>query len=124
MSSGLIFVFFFNSVKRFPGFDTESKELNAETHRRHIFGVHVADYMKQLAEEDNEAYKRQFSQYIKNGITADNVEGLYKKAHELIRADPAAKVGLFRISWRCFLNFLSGQAEAESCCGCCRCQGR
>jgi len=78
------------SVKRFPGFDAESKELNAETHRKHIFGVHVADYMRQLAEEDNDAYKRQFSRYIKNGITADNVENIYKKAHELIRQDPSA----------------------------------
>lgn len=83
------FIVLFSSVKRFPGYDAESKELNAEVHRKHIFGVHVAEYMKQLAEEDGEAYKRQFSRYIKNGITADSVEALYKKAHELIRADPS-----------------------------------
>lgn len=29
--------------------------------------------MKTLEEEDDEAFKRQFSQYIKNGITADSV---------------------------------------------------
>jgi len=80
-----------HSTKRFPGFDGESKEFNAEVHRKHIFGIHVADYMRQLSEEDDDAYKRQFSQYIKNGITADSIENLYKKAHELIRADPTRK---------------------------------
>lgn len=77
-----------HSTKRFPGYDTESKSFNAEVHRKHIFGQHVADYMRQLSEEDDEAYKRQFSKYIKQGITADSMEGIYKKAHESIRADP------------------------------------
>lgn len=61
------------STKRFPGYDAETKEFNAEVHRKHIFGQHVADYMRQLAEEDDEAYKRQFSNYIKLGIEADSV---------------------------------------------------
>jgi len=81
-----------HSTKRFPGFDSESKEFNADVHRQHIFGQHVAEYMRTLAEEDDEAYKRQFSQYIKIGLNADAVEGLYKKAHETIRANPARKV--------------------------------
>ncbi|BES93720.1 ribosomal protein L5 [Nesidiocoris tenuis] len=80
-----------HSTKRFPGFDGESKEFNAEVHRKHIFGIHVSDYMRQLSEDDDEAYKKQFSQYIKNGITADNIENIYKQAHEAIRADPARK---------------------------------
>lgn len=62
-----------HSTKRFPGYDAESKQFNAETHRNHIFGLHVADYMKSLEEEDPEAFKRQFSQYIKLGINADQV---------------------------------------------------
>merc|ERR1712107_939976 len=37
-----------HSEKRFPGYDAESKELNADVHRAHIFGVHVADYMRHL----------------------------------------------------------------------------
>lgn len=77
-----------HSTKRFPGFDNESKEFNAEVHRKHIFGQHVADYMRSLSEEDPDAYKKQFSQYIKNGITADSLEDVYKKAHDAIRADP------------------------------------
>lgn len=80
-----------HSMKRFPGYDSESKEFNAEVHRKHIFGQHVADYMRQLAEDDEESYKRQFSHYIKHGIEADGVEEMYKKAHAAIRADPAAK---------------------------------
>lgn len=80
-----------HSTKRFPGFDSESKEFNAEVHRKHIFGQHVADYMRQLAEEDDDAYKRQFSRYIKLGIAADAMEGIYKKAHEAIRQNPARK---------------------------------
>merc|ERR1712013_790840 len=34
-----------HSEKRFPGYDAESKELNADVHRAHIFGGHVADYI-------------------------------------------------------------------------------
>jgi large subunit ribosomal protein L5e len=37
-----------HSTKRFPGYDDESKDFNADVHRKHIFGVHVADYMKHL----------------------------------------------------------------------------
>uniref|UniRef100_A0A1D1XTV4 60S ribosomal protein L5 n=1 Tax=Anthurium amnicola TaxID=1678845 RepID=A0A1D1XTV4_9ARAE len=81
-----------HSTKRFPGYDAESKEFNADVCRQHIFGQHVADYMRHLAEEDDEAYKRQFSRYIKLGISADAIEGLYKKCHEAIRANPARKV--------------------------------
>ncbi|RXG58564.1 60S ribosomal protein L5 [Armadillidium vulgare] len=70
-----------HSEKRFPGYDKESKEFNAEVLRGHIFGQHVANYMKELMEDDEEAYKKQFSQYIKHGITADELEDMYKKAH-------------------------------------------
>jgi len=77
-----------HSEKRFPGYDAASKELNAEVHRKHIFGQHVADYMKHLMDEDEEAYKKQFSQFIKHGITHDDLEDMYKKAHAAIRAKP------------------------------------
>lgn len=80
-----------HSSKRFPGYDAESKEFNAGVHRDHIFGKHVADYMSQLADDDEDAYKKQFSQFIKNGISADAVEAMYTKAHASIREDPAAK---------------------------------
>jgi len=77
-----------HSEKRFPGYDKESKEFNAEVLRGHIFGLHVSNYMKELMEGDEDSYKRQFSQYIKHGITADELEDMYKKAHASIRSDP------------------------------------
>lgn len=66
-----------HSVKRFPGYSAETKSFNAEVHRAHIFGQHVADYMKTLEEEDNEAFKRQFSKYIALGIRADDVSRIF-----------------------------------------------
>ncbi|XP_027449070.1 60S ribosomal protein L5-like isoform X2 [Zalophus californianus] len=76
-----------HSTKRFPGYDSESKEFNAEVHRKHIMVQNVADYMRYLMEEDEDAYKKQFSQYIKNNVTPD-MEEMYKKAHAAIRENP------------------------------------
>ena len=74
---------------RFPGSKREGTEwtTSPETHRKYIFGQHVADYMKQL-EEDDEAYNRQFGRYIAAGIKGDSLESMYQKAHAAIRADP------------------------------------
>jgi len=80
-----------HSEKRFPGYDKEAKEFNASVLRDHIMGKHVANYMRELMEEDEDAYKRQFSRFIKCGITPDELEDIYKKAHANIRADPIAK---------------------------------
>jgi len=77
-----------HSEKRFPGWDNEGKELNAEVHRKHIMGLHVSEYMSNLLDEDEAAFKRQFSRFIKEGITADSLESTYKKAHNAIRANP------------------------------------
>merc|ERR1712007_37677 len=77
-----------HSEKRSPGYDKEAGEYSAEVHRNHIFGQHVAQYMRELLDKDEDAYKKQFSQSIKNGITADSVEDMYKKAHAAIRKDP------------------------------------
>lgn len=51
-----------HSPKRFPGF--ADGQLNAEVHKQHIFGGHVAEYMDSLSEEDEEKYKKHFSKYI------------------------------------------------------------
>lgn len=69
-----------HSTKWFPGYDSESKEFNAEVHRKHIMGQNVADYMRYLMEEDEDAYKKQFSQYIKNNVTPDMVKFLPKNS--------------------------------------------
>ena len=85
-------VFVPHSDRRFPGYSTASKKVDTEILRKYIFGQHVADYMSLLQEEDQKAYEKQFSKYIKNGITADAIEGIYAKAHELIRKDPSPKL--------------------------------
>jgi large subunit ribosomal protein L5e len=78
-----------HSTKRFPGYDREGGNFDAEVHRKHIFGQHVADYMKLLQQDDEDSYKRQFSKYISNNIQPDNIEEMYKKAHAAIRENPA-----------------------------------
>merc|ERR1711939_301270 len=57
-----------HSDKRFPGYDIETKELDAE-----------------------ERYKSQFSGYIDDEIEADGLEELYSEAHSQIREDPFKK---------------------------------
>ncbi|VDN59694.1 unnamed protein product [Dracunculus medinensis] len=77
------------SETRFFGYNAENKEYNATAHRDRIFGKHVADYMALLKEEDEDAYKRHFSKFIAAGVNAENLEEMYKSAHEKIRADPS-----------------------------------
>jgi large subunit ribosomal protein L5e len=76
---------------RFPGYDDEEKELDAETHQKYIFGGHVGEYMEYLQEEDQTRYKEQFSQYIKHGLDADSLEDAYKACHSAIRENPDRK---------------------------------
>lgn len=80
-----------HSENRFPGYDIESKELDAETLRKYIFGGHVAEYMETLADDDEERYKSQFSQYIEDDIEAEGLEEMYQEAHRAIREDPFKK---------------------------------
>ncbi|KAI5679854.1 hypothetical protein M9H77_01081 [Catharanthus roseus] len=80
-----------HSEKRFAGFNKENKNLDPEVHRKYIYGGHVAAYMRTLNEDEPERYQSHFSEYIKRGIDADNLEALYKKAHAAIRADPTQK---------------------------------
>lgn len=54
-------IFIPHSEKRFPGFDPESKELDAEVLKKYIFGGHVAEYMESLEEEDDERFLFSFS---------------------------------------------------------------
>ncbi|PVV02525.1 hypothetical protein BB560_003012 [Smittium megazygosporum] len=81
-----------HSERRFPGYDVESKELDAEVLRKYIYGGHVADYMRELQEEDPEKYSRHFSRFIASGVDADTLEDMYKNAHVAIRADPSIKL--------------------------------
>ena len=45
-----------HSEKRFPGYDPENKQLDAEVLKKYIFGGHVAEYMQSLEEEDEERF--------------------------------------------------------------------
>jgi large subunit ribosomal protein L5e len=83
-----------HNERRFPGSGkTEDGDYEAdpEMHKKYIFAGHVADYMRHLQENDEDAYKRQFSRYVKAGIKADDLESLYAKVHAAIRKDPAVK---------------------------------
>merc|ERR1711974_21094 len=79
-----------HSGKRFPGYDKEDGDdgkLHADVHRQHIFGQHVADYMTHLMEEDEEA-TRSSSPGTSSLESTHGIEGMYKKAHTAIRANP------------------------------------
>jgi len=77
-----------HNEKRFPKYSKE-EGFKPEELRRRIFGQHIAEYMRMLAEEDKSAYEARFSQYIKAGVGPDDLEEMYKQAHERIRADPS-----------------------------------
>jgi len=78
-----------HSNKRFPGYNRDTKVYDAEVHKAHIFGEHVADYMKEMEEDDEENFKKHFRAYIDADISADDLEEVYEKLHEAIREDPS-----------------------------------
>lgn len=84
-------IFIPHSERRFPGFDIESEEIDADTLRNYIFGGHVSEYMETLADEDEERYRSQFAKYIEEEIDAGDLEELYQEAHNAIREDPFKK---------------------------------
>lgn len=84
-----------HNERRFPGSkkDPDSGEwsFDPEVHKKHIFGGHVAEYMKKLQEDNEELFQKQFARLIKAGVKAKDVEAVYKKAHAAIRKDPLKK---------------------------------
>jgi len=83
-------IFVPHSVNRLVGYDTEGKKLKADILRKYIFGGHVQEHMEELQEEDPESYQTHYSRYIKNSLSADNLEESWKKVHDNIRANPEA----------------------------------
>lgn len=83
------FLFFFLftcfSTRRFPGYNSETKKFDAEVHRQHIFGLHVANYMTSLKEEDPDLYAKQFSRFVKAGIQPTSVRKLLSLLFQLNR---------------------------------------
>ncbi|KAJ5091565.1 60S ribosomal protein L5 [Penicillium alfredii] len=81
-------IFIPHSDRRFPGYDIESEELDADTLRNYIVGGHVSEYMETLADEDEERFRSQFVKYVENEIDAGDLEEIYTEAHKAIREDP------------------------------------
>ncbi|KAJ4458739.1 putative 60S ribosomal protein L5 [Paratrimastix pyriformis] len=84
-----------HNEKRLVGYkpkkgDQEAK-FNPAILREHIFGVHVAKYMKKRAADKAESDKIHFAKYAAAKIDADKLEKLIKSVHEKIRANPDAK---------------------------------
>jgi large subunit ribosomal protein L5e len=79
-----------HSETRFVGYDAEEGKLNSEVLRKHIFGGHVADWMKQLKTDDFEGYKRHFSKYIEAKINPEDIEKKWTTVHAAIRKSPDA----------------------------------
>lgn len=77
-----------HNEKRLPGYDVESKELDAEVVKKYIFAGHVAEYMESLEEEDDERFKKQFATYLADDVGSEDIEEIYTEAHKAIRENP------------------------------------
>lgn len=89
-----------HNFKRFPGYDKDRKKYIADDHRDRIMGAHVAEYIEQTVENDEEAQtdmaSRLFPKYVENECTdSEALEELYTKVHEAIRADPSGTKSTF-----------------------------
>jgi len=82
-----------HNSRRFPGSGKDGKEIKSdpEVHKKYITAGHVADYMKALESDDPEAYKTQFSRFIKAGVTHKTISKMYTDAHTTIRKEPFKK---------------------------------
>lgn len=78
-----------HSEKRFPGYDPETKELDAEVLSGYIRGSHVAEFMESLEEEDDERFKKHFSGYLADEVGSEDIEEIYENAYSAIREDPS-----------------------------------
>ena len=78
-----------HSNKRFPGYSRDTKTFDAEVHKGHILGEHVADYMREMEEDDEENYAKHFKMYIDADKDADDLEEMYESVHASIRKDPS-----------------------------------
>lgn len=89
-----------HSDKRFPGYDSENKSLDAEVLKKYIFGGHVAEYMESLEEEDDERFKKQFAKYLEDDIGSEDIEEIYQNAYAAIREDPTFKPSDKSTDWK------------------------
>merc|ERR1712000_442004 len=83
---------------RFPGFNKAKGSFNSKILRERIFGGHVANWMKKVADKKKENPDQKVLEFSKFGAAFKpaDVEGLYKKVHEAIRSPQEAQ-GLIKI---------------------------
>uniref|UniRef100_A0A0A9WD73 60S ribosomal protein L5 n=1 Tax=Lygus hesperus TaxID=30085 RepID=A0A0A9WD73_LYGHE len=75
-----------HSPRRYPGTPPgKEEETDFEVTRKYIFGGHIAEYMNMLAEEDPELFNSKFSVAAANGISGDDIEGIWENIHKAIR---------------------------------------
>jgi len=77
-----------HNEKRFPGYDKDSKELDADIHNGYIHGRHVAEYAETLHEEEPETYQKLFASYLENDFTPEDMEEAMEAVIEAIRENP------------------------------------
>ncbi|WVQ65126.1 hypothetical protein V866_003614 [Kwoniella sp. B9012] len=82
-------IFIPHNEKRFPGYDPETKAIDAEVLQNYIHGGHVAEYMESLEEEDDERFKKQFASYLAADVSSADIEEIYTEAYAKIREDPS-----------------------------------
>ena len=75
---------------------TPRRDLSDMTTRPNLsrmFTEHTSsgNYTKNLSEEDEDVYKKEFSKHIKLGTIPYSIEGMYTKAHAASRTDPSGK---------------------------------
>lgn len=80
-----------HNEKRFPGYDNDAKEYDADMHQSMIMGNHVSEYMEHLLEQDEDRYKEQFARYLKAEVEADDINDMIAATHAAIRANPDRK---------------------------------
>jgi len=75
-----------HSEKKFPGYDADAKTFDASVHSERIYAQHISDYMEELDEEE---VAKLFSDYVAEGVEADDVREMWEEAHKSIRSNPA-----------------------------------
>jgi large subunit ribosomal protein L5e len=82
-----------HNARRFPGYDPDAKTFDPEELKERIMGGHIAAYMEDMEEDDEDMFKVHFKGYISNEMDGGDLEAIYEAAHEAIREAPEAVKG-------------------------------
>ena len=67
-----------HSEKRFVGYNSEDKKLDAESLKHYIYGGNVSDYMEWLQEENGDKFNTHFAKAVAEDLEADGIEDMYR----------------------------------------------